>query len=208
MSTSEDQATFWSVGLWAVFGLAPVLPWTKWLCDSALASWVQAFGSIAAILATIWVVNRSHALQAGLLAEEAGRARAAEAEAHQRRRTRSLAQWEGSLSHAAQICRLAIDLISRQADEAEFVRARERLKTVAQQLQRLDLQVLVDFDEQSNIIEGVGEIAAMCAQIDMYLAVPMKSEAVKSAFVGKFEFSATQIDAFGRGVGMAPREIF
>lgn len=56
-----DAATGWSVGLWLVFGLAPVISetvgWQKILNHQGLAAWVQAAGSIAAIWAG-WVAAR------------------------------------------------------------------------------------------------------------------------------------------------------
>jgi hypothetical protein len=53
-----DAATTWSLGLWLVFGLTPTVvfsvEWPK-LMDQNAAAWVQAVGSVAAILVAIFI---------------------------------------------------------------------------------------------------------------------------------------------------------
>lgn len=62
----RDAATGWSLGLWIVFGLAPVLvsmcPWAEWKSDSALAAWVQAVGAVVAVLVAGAAIILQHAL--------------------------------------------------------------------------------------------------------------------------------------------------
>lgn len=55
-----DAATGWSLGLWFVFGLVPVLGdsigWDKVL-DQTVTAWVQAVGSIGAIYAAVAIAS-------------------------------------------------------------------------------------------------------------------------------------------------------
>lgn len=54
-----DAATGWSLGLWLVFGLGPVLyqsvDWQSIISNQGLAAWAQAIGSILAIFGAVWV---------------------------------------------------------------------------------------------------------------------------------------------------------
>lgn len=60
-----DSATRWSLGLWLAFALLPVLvlglPWNAWYQDQQAPAWVQAFGSILAIVGSgvIFALQRS-----------------------------------------------------------------------------------------------------------------------------------------------------
>ncbi|MBA4340866.1 MAG: hypothetical protein C0423_01800 [Methylibium sp.] len=58
-----DLATRWSLGFWLVLGLIPVLPWERWLSGDGAAAWVQAVGSVGAILVAVIVSTeeRRHA---------------------------------------------------------------------------------------------------------------------------------------------------
>lgn len=58
-----DAATSWSLGLWSL-STGPLLPWSVWYADATLPAWVQAIGSIAAILGAFGVVSWQQSLAA------------------------------------------------------------------------------------------------------------------------------------------------
>jgi hypothetical protein len=65
--TAKDRVVLWCVAAVAAMAIttlaSPILPWGEWLKDTTLAAWVQALGSIVAIVAAFAIGNHQTKVQ-------------------------------------------------------------------------------------------------------------------------------------------------
>lgn len=134
--------------------------WFTCLSPSEWASWVQAIGSIAAVLAALKVVSMAHRLAEDRRTEDRKTARRV-----------SLEHWVRSLERCREIC---IEMMARAEGMAEgapyFLGARANLQTVLDLMKSRSLDALESYDELKFLSSGMAAVQGLIEHTDQLLS--------------------------------------
>jgi hypothetical protein len=129
------------------------------LTASEWASWVQAIGSIAAVLAALKVVSMAHGLAEDRRTEDRKTARRV-----------SLEHWARSLERCREIC---VEMMARAEGMAEgapyFLSARANLQTVLDLMKSRSLDALESYDELKFLSSGMAAVQGLIGHTDQLL---------------------------------------
>lgn len=146
-----DKATRWSLGVWLVL-VAPLLPWRCWYEDTAMPPWIQAIGSVAAIVGAAWVAGwqfKRTALEAK--------------QNHLREHRRMLDNWCHLFGGVSQKCADIGAIVDGDVLIGPFYLdgLEDELRTILGALERLDLNLLNGYDEVEPAISGISRTRAV-----------------------------------------------
>lgn len=134
--------------------------WVACLTKSEWASWVQAIGSIGAVLAALKVVSMAHGLAQDRQAEDRKTARRV-----------SLEHWARSLDRCREIC---VEMMARAEGMAEgapyFLSARANLQTVLDLMKARSLDALESYDELKHLSAGMAAVQGLIEHTDQLLS--------------------------------------
>lgn len=129
------------------------------LTASEWASWVQAVGSIAAVLAALRVVSMAHGLAEDRREQDRKVARRI-----------SLEHWARSLGRCREIC---VEMMARAEGMAEgapyFLSARANLQTVLDLMKSRSLDALESYDELKYLSSGMAAVQGLIEHTDQLL---------------------------------------
>lgn len=144
------------------------------LSASEWASWVQAIGSIAAVLAALKVVSIAHGLAEDRRTEDRKAARRV-----------SLEHWARSLERCREIC---VEMMARAEGMAEgapyFLSARANLQTVLDLMKSRSLDALESYDELKFLSSGMAAVQGLIEHTDQLLRVHHISSSWHTNFRG------------------------